>query len=102
MNEKYNEQGIKVCCENCEWWENNPNGGCNGWPCSRISKNHTTDETQPSSEAYEARLDELTAFVQKVAKAYLYEWDDNLVEYLPSNFRNEARALLRGESEDGK
>lgn len=27
---------------------------------------------------------ELWEFVKKVAKAYLYEWDDNLVEYLPS------------------
>ena len=69
--------------------------------------NHTQrDDTAGSiyQKLMKARIAELTAFVQKVAKAYLYEWDDNLVEYLPSNFRNEARALLRGESEgeDGK
>lgn len=69
--------------------------------------NHTQrDDTAGSiyQKLMKERIAELTAFVQKVAKAYLYEWDDNLVEYLPSNFRNEARALLRGESggEDGK
>nr|DAL85810.1 MAG TPA: hypothetical protein [Caudoviricetes sp.] len=43
---------------------------------------------------------ELRAFVEKVAKMNLYEWDNELVEYLPSDLPNKAKVLLR--REEGK
>ena len=69
----------------------------------KTHKTHTTDETQPSSEAYEARIAELTAFVRKVGASKEMEGHDNGYGGWELNpWYDEARALLRGESEDGK
>ena len=85
MSEKY-YKGIKVCCENCVMAKvchacHSPK---NGLPCFT-----------PSVGALKARIAELTAFVRKFVDASEF---DMLEGYLD----DEARALLREESEDGK
>ena len=101
MSEKY-YKGIKVCCENCSpdakrycanW---NPHGQLEG------TDQCINEYFEASNKALNARLDELTAFVRKVAKAklydYAYHWISEEVDV--DDVVYEARALLRGESEE--
>ena len=88
MSEKY-YKGIKICCENC----------CND-VCKRggrcLLKGMVTSQLlwMPSDDAYEARIDELTKVVRRTS-----------IACSASDFyhaKQHARALLRGESEEGK
>ena len=90
MNEKYNEQGIKVCCENCvKATFNRSTGEFAG--CSWRKQPHKAEwyihSFEPTSAAYWARIDELTAGIEKFVKEN--PW-----------YEAEARALLR--REEGK
>ena len=95
MSEKY-YKGIKICCENC------CNDGCErGGRC--LLKGIVTSQLlwMPSDEAYEARIAELTAFVKRVAELDELEYDyGNVLSKIKNPLQGEARALLRGESEE--
>ena len=91
MSEKY--QNCPMCGSLCTIGGDKKEGTHYYVPVG--DKTHTTDETQPSSEAYEARIDELTAFVEEVAKL-------GESEGLVLSISEDARALLRGKSEEGK
>ena len=97
MSEKY-YKGIKICCENC------CNDGCErGGRC--LLKGIVTSQLlwMPSDEAYEARIDELTAFVRKVGASKEMEGhDDGYGGWEFNPWYDEARALLRGKSEEAK
>ena len=62
MSEKYNEQGIKVCCENCEWWGKTKCAGMFRKPCI------DGEYFMPSAQAYDARIAELTAFIEDLTQ----------------------------------
>ena len=91
MSEKY-YKGIKICCENC------CNDACKrGGRC--LLKGMVTSQLlwTPSDEAYEARLDELTAFVKRVASSQIPSVRHGTLNEI--ELIHEARVLLHRESE---
>lgn len=85
MSEAKYYKGIDICCENCKFLKRNciyENGRC-------------YEKFKPSDKAYNARIDELEAFVRKVADSEIPS-----VKFGTENeimLIKEARTLLRGE-----
>ena len=94
MSEKYDEQGIKVCCENC---------GMGKDRCTADKICHSMRPFggfRPSVPALKARIAELTAFVREVGS--IATWIKARSYRLENPYYDKARALLHGESGKGK